>query len=63
MTTHVFLSGNADGRRADMIQKTCILVVALLVVAVVAQAQQARQGHRIGVLLYDGAPPGLLEAF
>jgi putative ABC transport system substrate-binding protein len=46
-----------------MIQKTCILVVAFLVAAVVAQAQQARQGHHIGVLLYDGVPPGLLEAF
>jgi putative tryptophan/tyrosine transport system substrate-binding protein len=46
-----------------MRQQTCILVVALLVAAVVAQAQQARQGHRIGVLLYDGAPPGLPDAF
>ena len=63
MTTHMFMSGNADCGRADMIQKTCILVVAFLVAAVVAQAQQARQGHHIGVLLYDGAPPGLLEAF
>jgi putative tryptophan/tyrosine transport system substrate-binding protein len=35
----------------------------LLVAAVVAQAQQARQGHRIGVLLYDGAPPGLHDTF
>ena len=39
-----------------MRQQTCLLVVVLLVTAVVAQAQQARQGHRIGVLLYDGAP-------
>ena len=31
--------------------------------AVVAQAQQARQGPRLGVLLYDGAPPGLHDAF
>ena len=31
--------------------------------AVDAQAQPARQGHRIGVLLYDGAPPGLHDAF
>ena len=46
-----------------MRQRTCLLVVALLVTAVVAQAQQARQGHRIGVLLYDGAPPGLHDAF
>ncbi|MGH8065443.1 MAG: ABC transporter substrate-binding protein [Candidatus Entotheonellia bacterium] len=48
---------------ADMMQNTFILVVALLGAAVVAQAQQAREGHRIGVLLYDGAPPGLHEAF
>ena len=40
-----------------------MLVVALLGAVVVAQAQQAPQGHRIGVLLYAGAPPGLLEAF
>jgi putative ABC transport system substrate-binding protein len=46
-----------------MRQHTYLLVVALLVAAVVAQAQQARQGHRIGVLLYDGAPPGLHDAF
>ena len=46
-----------------MRQQTCLLVVVLLVTAVVAQAQQARQGHRIGVLLYDGAPPGLHDAF
>ena len=46
-----------------MRQHTCLLVVALLVAAVVAQAQPARQGHRLGVLLYDGAPPGLHEAF
>src|SRR6266545_1505701 len=41
-----------------MIHKTFILVVALLEAAVVAQAQQV---HHIGVLLSDGAPPGLLE--
>ena len=46
-----------------MRQQTCLLVVALLVAAVVAQAQQARQGPRLGVLLYDGAPPGLHDAF
>ena len=28
-----------------------------------ADAQRAHQVHRIGILLYDGAPPGLLEAF
>ena len=48
---------------AAMIRKTFILLLALLLTAVVAQAQQAGQGHRIGVLLYAGAPPGLLEAF
>ena len=46
-----------------MRQQTCLFVVALLVAAVVAQAQQARQGSRLGVLLYDWAPPGLLDAF
>ena len=46
-----------------MIRKTFILLLALLLAAVVAQAQQAGQGHRLGVLLYAGAPPGLLEAF
>jgi ABC-type uncharacterized transport system substrate-binding protein len=46
-----------------MRRKTFILLLALLLAAVVAQAQQAGQGHRIGVLLYAGAPPGLLEAF
>ena len=45
-----------------MRQQTCLLVVALLVAALVVQAQQARQGHRIGVLLYDGAPLGLHDA-
>jgi ABC-type uncharacterized transport system substrate-binding protein len=48
---------------AAMIGKTFILLLALLLAAVGAQAQQAGKGHRIGVLLYDGAPPGLLEAF
>jgi putative ABC transport system substrate-binding protein len=44
---------------ADMIDKTFILTVALLGAMVVAQAQQV---HHMGVLLSDGAPPGLLEA-
>jgi putative ABC transport system substrate-binding protein len=57
------MSGNADWRGAEMIQKMCLLIVALLGVVLVAQGQPAPQGHRIGVLLYDGAPPGLLEAF
>jgi putative ABC transport system substrate-binding protein len=46
-----------------MIPKAIILVVALLGAAVIAQAQPAPQGHRIGVLLHNGAPPGLLEGF
>jgi putative ABC transport system substrate-binding protein len=46
-----------------MIRKTFLLLLALLVAAVMAQAPQAGKGHRIGVLLYAGAPPGLLEAF
>jgi putative tryptophan/tyrosine transport system substrate-binding protein len=50
-------------RGAAMMPKTFILVVALLGAAVVAPAPQARQGHRIGVLLYDGVPPGRHEAF
>jgi putative tryptophan/tyrosine transport system substrate-binding protein len=39
------------------------LALGLLVVPAAAEAQRARQGHLIGVLLYDGAPPGLPEAF
>jgi len=46
-----------------MIRRTLILIVAFLLAAVVAQAQPASRVHRIGVLLHDGAPPGLLEAF
>ena len=46
-----------------MRQKAIILVVALLGAAVIAQAQPAPQVHRIGVLLHNGAPPGLFEAF
>jgi len=46
-----------------MTRGTLIFIVAFLVAAVVAQAQPASQVHRIGVLLHDGAPPGLLEAF
>ena len=46
-----------------MTRRTLIFIVAFLVAAVVAQAQPASQAHRIGVLLHDGAPPGLLEAF
>jgi ABC-type uncharacterized transport system substrate-binding protein len=40
------------------------LVLALgLALAPLAEAQPTGKVHRIGVLLYDGAPPGLLEAF
>jgi len=46
-----------------MTRRTLILIVAFLLAAVVAQAQPGSQVHRIGVLLHDGAPPGLLEAF
>jgi len=46
-----------------MTRQTFILVVAFLSAAAVAQAQQADRVHRIGILLHDGAPPGLLEAF
>jgi putative tryptophan/tyrosine transport system substrate-binding protein len=46
-----------------MMRKPFILLIALLLEAVVAQAQSAPQGHRIGVLMHDGAPPGLLAAF
>jgi len=46
-----------------MTRTTLIFIVVFLVAAVVAQAQPGSQVHRIGVLLHDGAPPGLLEAF
>lgn len=46
-----------------MIRKTFILALAFLSAAVLAQAQQASKVHRVGVLLHDVAPPGLLEAF
>lgn len=46
-----------------MIQKAFILIVTLFVAPIFAQAQQGSPTHRMGILLYDGAPPGLLEAF
>ena len=46
-----------------MIRKTFLLLLAVLLAAGGAQAQQAGKEHHIGVLLYAGAPPGLLEAF
>lgn len=47
--------------RVDVMRN--ILVAVSLLASVAAQAQQATQVHRIGVLLHDGAPPGLLESF
>jgi putative ABC transport system substrate-binding protein len=44
-----------------MRRRTIVLLV--LLAAVGAQAQPAPKVHRIGVLLHDGSPPGLLEAF
>jgi putative ABC transport system substrate-binding protein len=46
-----------------MMRKTVALVLVLLLPAVATQAYQATKVHRIGILLHDGAPPGLLEAF
>ena len=40
-----------------------VLSVALALAPLAVQAQQATKAHRIGVLLHDGAPPGLLETF
>ena len=45
------------------IGRTLVLVLTLFVPAITAQAEQATNVHRIGVLLHDGAPPGLLETF
>jgi len=39
------------------------LVWGVLAAPLAAEAQQAGKVQRIGVLLHDGAPPGLLEAF
>ncbi len=48
-----------------MERRTFIGVMAggLLVARLAAEAQQAGKVYRIGVLLHDGAPPGLLETF
>lgn len=46
-----------------MISRAFILVVAFLVTPIAAQAQQRHQTQRIGILMHDGAPPGLLETF
>lgn len=41
----------------------CGLALGTLAAPLAAEAQQAGKVHRIGVLMHDGAPPGLLEAF
>jgi putative ABC transport system substrate-binding protein len=46
-----------------MLGRILVIVLTLLSAAGAAQAQPAGQARRIGVLLYDGAPPGFLEAF
>lgn len=40
-----------------------VVALAVLSVAGAVQAQPAGPARRIGILLYDGAPPGFLEAF
>jgi len=40
-----------------------VLVLCCLAVPLAAETQQAGKARRIGVLMYDGAPPGLLENF
>jgi putative ABC transport system substrate-binding protein len=46
-----------------MVGRILALALALLSAAGAVQAQPASPARRIGVLLYDGAPPGFLEAF
>ncbi len=46
-----------------MVGRILVLVLTLLSAAGAVQAQPPGQARRIGVLLYDGAPPGFLEAF
>ena len=48
---------------ARMIQESFLVIVVFLLAAIAAQAQPASKVDRIGVLLHDGAPPGLLEGF
>lgn len=45
-----------------MVGRMLVLVLTVLSAAAV-DARPAGQAPRIGVLLYDGAPPGFLEAF
>jgi putative ABC transport system substrate-binding protein len=46
-----------------MVGGILVLFLTLLSAAEAAQAQPAGQTRRLGMLLYDGAPPGFLEAF
>lgn len=46
-----------------MVGRILLLVLALLSAADVLQAQPAGQARRLGILLYDGAPPGFIETF
>ena len=46
-----------------MVGRILVVILTLLSAAGAAQAQPAGQSHRIGVLRYDGAPPGFLETF
>ena len=46
-----------------MIRRTLILFVLVLLSPATVQSQPASGGHLIGILLHDGAPPGLLETF
>jgi ABC-type uncharacterized transport system substrate-binding protein len=47
----------------ELLGKSFLLIVIILAAPAIALAQQAGVPHRVGVLMYDGAPPGLLEAF
>src|SRR5262245_35838992 len=40
-----------------------MLTLSLLAAPLATEAQPVPPGHRIGVLMHDGAPPGLLETF
>jgi putative ABC transport system substrate-binding protein len=46
-----------------MVGRILVLVLTLLSAVGAVQAQPAGQARRVGMLLYDGAPPGFLEAF
>ena len=63
MTTGILKSDAPGPRSARMIQESFLVIVVVLLAAVAAWAQPASKVDRIGVLLHDGAPPGLLEGF